>query len=292
MFYHDKNLQYTVRVDRPNPVFAKMLQQAIGGVEGEIRVMLQYLFQAWGARGPAKYRDLLLETGTEEIAHIEMLATAVALNLEQAPASFQDEAAQNPLVAAVLGGMNPRHYLSTGLAATPDDSNGVPFDCSHVYASGNLAADMYANVTAEATGRALATRLYQMTDDPGMKDMLSFLIARDTMHQQQWLAVIEELGGHQGALPIPNSFPQSQEQQDFSYALVSTAVSGIAAPQGRFSSGPSLDGKGEFRVQAATPLGQEPRLAPPRPDGFAQTEQMQDGMAPRETVVGDPQRQQ
>jgi Mn-containing catalase len=276
MFYHDKNLQYTVRVENPNPVFAKMLQQAIGGVEGEIRVMLQYLFQAWGSRGPTKYRDLLLETGTEEIAHIEMLSTAVAMNLEGAPGSLQDEAAQNPMVAAVLGGMNPRHYLSAGLAALPVNSNGVPFDCSHVYASGNIAADMYANVAAETTGRVLATRLYNMTDDPGMKDMLSFLIARDTMHQQQWLAVIEELGGYEGVLPIPNSFPQTLEKQEFSYAFVSTGVDGIAPPQGRFNSGQSLDGKGEFSTMRAQPLGQEPKLAPPRPDGFAQTQQMQD----------------
>jgi Mn-containing catalase len=120
VYYHDRNLQYTVRVDTPNPLFAKMLQQAIGGVEGEIRVMLQYLFQAWGARGPAKYRDMLLQTGTEEIGHIEMLATAVAMNLEGAPVEFKDEAAKNPVVAAVLGGMNPRHFLSTGHAATPE----------------------------------------------------------------------------------------------------------------------------------------------------------------------------
>src|ERR1700710_2874292 len=108
MFYTDGKLQYPVRVDSPNPLFAKMLQQAIGGVEGEIRVALQYLFQAWGARGPKKYRDMLLATGTEELAHIEMLATAVALNLEGAPVSMQEEAAEDPLVAAVLGGMNPR----------------------------------------------------------------------------------------------------------------------------------------------------------------------------------------
>ncbi|HEY0602106.1 MAG TPA: manganese catalase family protein [Herpetosiphonaceae bacterium] len=277
MFYHDKNLQYTVRVDNPNPAFARMLQQAIGGVEGEIRVMLQYMFQAWGSRGPTKYRDMLLETGTEEIAHIEMLSTAVALNLEGAPTDLQDEMAKNPMVGAVLGGMNPRHYLSTGLAAMPTNSEGVPFDCSHVYASGNIAADMYANVAAESTGRVLATRLYNLTDDPGMKDMLSFLIARDTMHQQQWLAVIEELGGHEGVLPIPNSFPQAKENTEFSYAFVSTGVDGIAPPQGRFNSGPSLDGKGEFNIRRAVPLGQEPKLAPPRPDGSAQVQQMQDG---------------
>lgn len=73
---------------------------------------------------------------------------------------------------------------------------------SHVYATGNIGADMLANVTAEAGGRVLASRLYNMTVDAGVKDMPSFLIARDTMHQQQWLAVIEEPGGMKTALPI------------------------------------------------------------------------------------------
>jgi len=278
MFYHDNKLQYPVRVDTPNPAFARMLQQAIGGVEGEIRVMLQYLFQSFGARGPTKYRDMLLETGTEEIAHVQMLCTAVALNLEGAPTQLQDQAARNPLIAATLGGMDPRQYLSAGLAALATDANGVPFDGSHVYASGNLAADMYANVTAEATGRALATRLYAMTDDPGMKDMLSFLIARDTMHQQQWLAVLEELEEQGGVLPIPNSFPQNLENQEVNYVFMGTNIDpNVPIPQGRWTQGPALDGKGTFSAAHALPMGQEPILAPPRPDGFAQVQQMQDG---------------
>lgn len=273
MFYHDRRLQYPVRVERPSPVFARALQQAIGGVEGEIRVCLQYLFQAWGARGPAKYRDMLLETGTEEIAHIEMLSTAVALNLEAAPLSFREEAASDPIGGAVLNGMDLRHILSSGLAAMPADANGVPFDCSHVYASGNLAGDMYANVTAEATGRALAVRLHGMTDDPGMKDMLQFLIARDTMHQQQWLAVIEELGGP-NALPIPNSHPQAEEHKAFSYVFLGTMKDGSPPPAGRWSSGRSLDGRGEFTAEVARPHGQEPKLAPARPRSGAQSEQV------------------
>ena len=275
MFYHDGKLQYPVRVDSPSPFFAKCLQQALGGVEGEIRVMMQYLFQSFGSRGPKKYKNMLLETGTEEIAHIEMLATAIALNLEGATAGEQEAAASaNPVVGAIMGGMNPRHYLSAGLAAMPINSEGVPFDMSHIYASGNIVADMYANVAAEATGRVLATRLYSLTDDPGMKDMLSFMIARDTMHQQQWLAVIEELGGHTGALPIPNSFPQAKENTEFSYTFLGTSADGQLKTEGRFTSGPSLDGKGEFRAMVAQPMGQEPQLAPPVPEGFAQTEQM------------------
>jgi Mn-containing catalase len=279
MFKHVPELAYTVRVDKPNAAFARMLQQAIGGVEGEIRVMLQYLFQGFGSRGPKKYRDMLLSTGTEEIGHVEMLATAVAMNLDGAPTSVSEEAASNPVVAAMLGGMDPRHFLSAGLAAMASDANGVPFDGSHVYASGNLAADMYANVTAEATGRALATRLYEMTDDPGMKDMLSFLIARDTMHQQQWLAVIEELGGMQ-ALPIPDDFSQKNEKQEFSYAFFQHSSAPVP-PDARFASGPSLDGRGEFSVIVAEPYGQEPQLAPAPPaahDGAPATAGMNGGL--------------
>ncbi|AKD04918.1 manganese catalase family protein [Pontibacter korlensis] len=282
MFYHDSKLQYKVRVEKPNPAFANMLQQAIGGIEGEIRVCLQYLFQAWGSRGPQKYRDMLMETGTEEIAHIEMLATAVALNLEGAPVSLQEEMAKDKVIGAVMGGMNPRHVLSSGLAAMAVDSNGVPFNGSWVVGSGNLAADMYANVMAESTGRLLATRLWEATDDPGMKDMLAFLIARDTMHQNQWLAVLEELGGLNGVHPIPNSFPQAEENQEFNYAFVSTKINdedGAAErmKSSRWGTGQSMDGKGEFKVVPAMPKGQKPELAPPDPRGHAQKEQMTGG---------------
>jgi Mn-containing catalase len=276
MFYHDRKLQYRVRVDKPNPHFAKMLQQAIGGIEGEMRVCLQYLFQAWGSRGPTKYRDMLLETGTEEIGHIEMLATAVALNLEGAPTETKSNMAMHPVIGAVLGGMDPRHVLSSGLAALAADSNGVPFNGSWVVASGNLAADMYANVMAEATGRVLATRLYEMTDDPGMKDMLSFLIARDTMHQNQWLAVIEDLGGMEQVHPIPNSFPQSKENQEFNYTFVSTQRDPAGDPLERWTTGPSMDRRSAFSFQPATPLGDEPRLAPAPPESHSQTEQLVD----------------
>jgi Mn-containing catalase len=246
VFYQDGKLQYKVRVDSPNPLYAKMLQQAIGGVEGEIRVCMQYLFQAWGARGPKKYRDMLLNTGTEEIGHIEMLSTAVALNLEGSKPGVQEGVAdKSPMIQAMLGGMSPRHYLSAGMAAMPVNSEGVPFDMSHIYASGNLAGDMYANVAAEATGRTLAVRLAELTDDPGMKDMWRFLIARDTMHQQQWLAVLEELEDPHNA---PGDFENEGEFAEVAYAFLPHHVDEAPPADSRWTSGPSLDGKGEFHV--------------------------------------------
>ena len=274
MFYTDNKLQYPVRVDAPNPLFARALQQAIGGVEGEIRVAMQYFFQACGARGDARFRDLLMNTAAEELGHIEMLATAVALNLEGAPLAMQEEGARDKAVEAVMGGMNLKNLLSAGLSAMPVDSDGVPFDMSHIYASGNIAADMTANIAAESTGRTLAVRLYNMTDDPGMKDMLSYLIARDTMHQNQWMAALEELGGAQGAFPIPNSFPQAEEQSEFSYAFLGFQADGSAPVDGRWSQGPSVDGKGQFTSQPTTAMGQQPDLGPARAGSGAQTEQM------------------
>ena len=274
MFYTDGKLQFPVRVETPDPQFARALQQAIGGVEGEIRVAMQYFFQALGARGNPKVRDMLMNTATEEFGHIEMLATAVALNLDGAPVSAQEAAAADPVAGAVLGGINMKNLLSAGLAAMPVDSDGVPFDMSHIYASGNAAADMTANVTAESTGRLLATRLYNLTNDPGMKEMLAFLIARDTMHQNQWLAALEELGGPTKVFPIPNSFPQELENQEFSYAYLGFQNDGSDPAGGRWSSGPSIDGKGEFTTAPCMPMGEKPILGAARPDSGAQTEQM------------------
>jgi Mn-containing catalase len=273
MFYVDNRLQYPVRVERPNPYFARALQQAIGGVEGEIRVAMQYMFQAFGARGDARFRDMLMNTAAEELGHIEMLATAVALNLENAPLSFQEEAAQDPVGAAVLNGVDMRHILSTGLAALPADSNGLPFDASHVYASGNIAADMMANVTAEQTGRTLAVRLYNMTDDPGMRDMLAFLIARDRMHQNQFMAALEDLGGLEAMMPIPNSF-EGEEPEEFRYAYLGFQQDGSEPAQGRWSEGPAPDGEGQFETRHMEPLGEEPALGRARPGSGAQVEQM------------------
>src|SRR4051794_27817256 len=150
MFIHRDQLQYHAKPDRPDPLFAKRLQEVIGGQFGEISVMMQYLFQGWNCRGPAKYRDMLLDIGTEEIAHVEMLSTMVARLLEGATADQQEAAGKgNSVVGAILGGTNPKdavvaaasnpqHWIVSGLDATPNDSVGFPWTARYIIASGNL----------------------------------------------------------------------------------------------------------------------------------------------------------
>src|SRR3712207_2949403 len=93
MFFHDKHLQYNAKPDKPDPIYAKKLQEVLGGQWGEISVMMTYLFQGWNCRAPAKYRDMILDIGTEEIAHVEMLATMIARLLEKATPEEQQAGA-------------------------------------------------------------------------------------------------------------------------------------------------------------------------------------------------------
>ena len=273
MFYHKKQLQYYKSPDRPNAVYAKQLQELIGGTFGEMSVMMQYLFQGWNCRGPAKYRDMLLDIGTEEIGHIEILSTLIAQLLDKAPLKDQENGAEDPLVGVAMGGgnvreaiasyINPQHLIVSGQGAMAADSVGNPWTSRVIVSSGNLMADFRSNLHAESQGRLQAVRLYEMTDDAGVRDTLSFLIARDTMHQNQWLAALEQL--KEDGLddtPVPSAFPQELEKTEFSYQFWNHSE-GQESAEGRWAKGRSIDGKGEFEYVAnPQPLSDAPKMNP------------------------------
>ncbi|ELK44190.1 sporulation related manganese (Mn) catalase [Halobacillus sp. BAB-2008] len=151
MFFHIKELQYEAKVSKPDPIFAKQLQEVLGGQWGEISVMMQYLFQGMNVRGNKKYRDLLMDIGTEEIAHVELLATLIARLLDDTSLEQQESAYHSdPAIAAIMGGMNPQHAIVSGLGAMPADSVGNRWTADYIISSGNLLADFRANLTAES----------------------------------------------------------------------------------------------------------------------------------------------
>jgi Mn-containing catalase len=247
VFFHKQELQYKASPDKPDAVYARKLQEVLGGQYGEITVALQYSFQAWNAHIPGKYRDLLFGIGAEEMGHVEMLATMIAQLLEKAPLGITEDAVQSdPAIAAVIGGTDLQHAIVAGAGARPVDSMGNPWQGSYVTASGNLLADFTANANAEMQGRLQVARLYHMTDDHGIRDMLSFLLARDTMHQNQWVAAARELQESKlEEMPVPSNFPIKKEAREVSYQYLNFS-DGKAAAEGRWASGPSPDGKGEF----------------------------------------------
>jgi Mn-containing catalase len=215
---------------------------------------------------PGKYKDLVMDVATEEIGHVEMIATMVARLLEGAPATATTKAAlADPVVGAVLGGMDPQQAIVSGGGPTLADSNGYPWNGKFIVASGNLLADFRANAAAEAQGRVQTARLYNMTDDPGVKGMLKFNLARDTLHQNLWLKAIEELEADGLETTVaPNAL------FDEEYAEHATSVwhlsDGTAGVQGGWASGIQPDGQHEFGyLPDPEPLGDVAAAPPPDP---------------------------
>jgi len=266
MYFHRQELQHKATPDAPDAVYARKLQEVLGGQYGEITVAMQYGFQAWNAHIPGKYRDLLFGIGAEEMGHVEMLAVMIAQLLEDSPLGITEDAVQSdPTVAAIIGGTDVQHAIVAGAGARPVDSMGNPWQGSYITASGNLLADFTANANAEMQGRVQVARLYHMTNDSGVRDLLSFLLARDTMHQNQWIAAAAQLReeGYED-LPVPSNFPLAKEDRDVSYEYINFS-NGEAAAEGRWASGATPDGKGEFSY-VAEPQAGVPMPPPTHPD--------------------------
>lgn len=265
MFLHTSRLQFEAKPERPDAHYARKLQELIGGTWGEMTVTMQYLFQGWNCRMEGKYKDLIMDVATEEIGHVEMLSTMVARLLEGAPAETTSAMVDNdPVLAAVIGGMDPQQAIVSGGGPTLSDSNGVPWNGRYIVASGNLMADFRANVAAEAQGRLQTARLYNMTDDQGVRDMLRFNLARDTAHQNMWLAAIEELqqDGLEG--PITPSALFGEEYAEHAGTIWHNS-DGTAGPEGRWANGTAPDGVHTFSyLMDVEPLGD--KASAPKPD--------------------------
>ncbi len=112
MFFHRQELQYKSTPDQPDAVYARKLQEVLGGQYGEITVAMQYMFQGWNMHTPGKYRDLVFGIASEEIGHVEMLATMIAQLLEKAPLGITSDAVQDdPTVAAIVGGTDVQQAI-------------------------------------------------------------------------------------------------------------------------------------------------------------------------------------
>ncbi len=266
MFRHQKELQFEAKPDRPNPLIAKYLQELIGGQYGEMSVAMQYLFQVWSCRGEEKYKDMLMDIATEEIGHVEMLATMVARLLEGAPVEDQEAAMQkDPTIGAIISGMNPQHAIVAGLGPRPADSVGNPWSGAYIIASGNLLADFRANLNAESQGRLQVARIYEMIDDRGVKDMLSVLLARDSYHQNLWECAVKELEEKEGSILVPSTFPRDKERKDIAYDFYNFSE-GDQSSEGSWASGKALDGEGEYQWLKEPKIeGAAPKLEPVTP---------------------------
>ncbi|KJS11379.1 MAG: manganese catalase [Peptococcaceae bacterium BRH_c8a] len=170
MFKHDKNLLEMVRVERPNPQYAAMLQEQLGGPQGELKAALQYISQSFRIKDP-EIKDLFMDIGSEELSHMEMVATAVNL-LNGHDIDMQGTQPAGNIEANVLTGLSP--FLTNG--------SGFPFTAAYVNVTGDLPADILSNIAAEQRAKVVYEYLHRQIADQHVRQMIDFLLNREEAH--------------------------------------------------------------------------------------------------------------
>ncbi len=181
MYHHVKKLMYTVRVDAPNPRFGNMLLEQFGGANGELAAAMQYSIQGLNC-DDLERKDLLMDIGTEELSHLEIVGALARLHLR--PMKFDRENAETDPLIAIAGGGGVSLCNSMGNAWTAD----------YLKITGELDVDLRSNIAAEARAKIVYERLINFTDDAGTKDALQFLMTREITHMKAFTAALESLG--------------------------------------------------------------------------------------------------
>jgi Mn-containing catalase len=181
MYHHVKKLMYTVKVDTPNVRFGNMLLEQFGGANGELAAAMQYTIQGWNCVDDLARRDLLLDIGTEELSHLEVVGALIRLHLKELKTN-REAAEADPLVT-IAGGGGVSLYNSQGNAWTAD----------YLKITGELDVDLRSNIAAEARAKIVYERLLDHTDDPGTIDTLQFLMTREITHMKAFSAALESM---------------------------------------------------------------------------------------------------
>ncbi len=181
MYHHVKKLMYDVTVDTPDIRFGNLLLEQFGGANGELAAAMQYTIQGWNCDDPER-KDLLMDIGTEEISHLEVVGALIRMHLNPQKKTL-DNAEMDPLLA-VTGGGGINLY----------NSNGNPWTADYLKISGELDVDLRNNIAAEARAKITYERLMHLTDDRGSLDALQFLMTREITHLKAFSAALDSLG--------------------------------------------------------------------------------------------------
>src|SRR5712671_7550911 len=177
MYHHVKKLMFTVRVDEPDPRFGNMLLEQFGGANGELAAAMQYSIQGLNCEDPDR-KDLLMDIGTEELSHLEVVGSLARLHLK--PMKFDREKAEADPLIAIAGGGGVNLFNSQGNAWTAD----------YLKITGELDVDLRSNIAAEARAKIVYERLIDFCGDSGTKDALQFLMTREITHLRAFMQAL------------------------------------------------------------------------------------------------------
>jgi spore coat protein JC len=177
IWVYEKKLQYPVRVGKCDLRMAKFLSEQYGGADGELAAALRYLNQRYTI--PEKVVGLLTDIGTEDFAHLEMIATMIY--------KLTKDATPQQMIEAGMGA----HFAAHDHALFYENASGVPFTAAYIQAKGDPLADLYEDIAAEEKARATYQWLIDMTDDVELQDSLKFLREREIVHALRFREAVE-----------------------------------------------------------------------------------------------------
>ncbi len=235
MFVHNKRLQYTVRVAGPNPGLANLMLEQFGGPQGELAAAMRYFTQGVAEDDPGR-KDMLMDIATEELSHLEVIGSIVGMLNKGAKGELAEGAEKEAdLYRSLTGGGNDSHITSLLYGGGPalTNSGGIPWSAAYVDTIGEPTADLRSNIAAEARAKIVYERLINVTDDPGIKDALKFLMTREIAHQKSFEKALHA---------IQPNFPQGKLPGDPKFASVYYNLSqGEGDLRGPWNQGPEWE---------------------------------------------------
>lgn len=205
MIYHVKELQFNARVSKPDPRFARLLLEQFGGGNGELKAAMQYFVQAFACKNPhPKIYDLLMDIAAEELSHLEIVGATIQMLLTGINGELKDMADEAEIKETMKGNaakedfihmatINPQFGVLSGGSPLLTDSNGIPWSGSYVNANADPSVDLRSNIAAESRAKIVYEYLFKYTDDPYVKETLSFLMTREVVHFQQFEAALNTI---------------------------------------------------------------------------------------------------
>lgn len=188
MFAHNKRLQYSVHVSESNPALANLMLEQFGGPQGELAAAMRYFTQALAEDDPGR-KDMLLDIATEELSHLEVIGSIVAMLNKGAKGALAEAVdGEAELFRSLQGAGNDSHLTQVLYGGGPalTNSGGQLWSGGYIDSIGEPTADLRSNIAAEARAKIIYERLINVTADPGVKEALGFLMTREISHQKSF----------------------------------------------------------------------------------------------------------
>lgn len=248
MFMHNKRLQYTVRVSEPNPVLASLLLEQFGGPDGELAAAMRYFTQGLAEDDPGR-KDMLLDIATEELSHLEVIGSIVAMLNKGAKGQLAEKAMSEAelYLSLTQGGDSHTQAILYGGGPALTNSSGVPWTAAYVDSRGEPTCDLRSNIAAESRAKIIYERLINITDDPGIQDALGFLMTREVAHQKSFEKALYAIEPN---FP-PGKLPGKPEFTDVYYNM----SQGEGDANGPWNSGPQWEVVDDRAAQTAVDGG-------------------------------------